>query len=154
MFRDYSMLITSYKIGEVHFLLLGTNGFHVKAKNGRFTAPGSRCRQNLKYENFTSLFGRLRQKIAAKSVPHVQHDYFSLFNQSDHCFLASSVTGSLIAWIRWIRKNNRAARPARTLVQFFDVVCQMTISKFKVSTTTLTHNRKSFILYIYFNAFY
>ena len=90
------MLITSYKIGEVHFLLLGTNGFHVKAKNGRFTAPGSRCRQNLKYENFTSLFGRLRQKIAAKSVPHVQHDYFSLFNQSDHCFLASSVIGSLI----------------------------------------------------------
>ena len=73
------MLIPLYKIGEVHFLLLGTNGFHVKAKNGRFTAPGSRCRRNLKYENFTSLFGRLRQKIAAKSVPHVQHDYFFLF---------------------------------------------------------------------------
>ena len=44
------MLIKSYKIGEVHFRLLGTNGFHVKAKNGRFTAPGSRRRQNLKYE--------------------------------------------------------------------------------------------------------
>ena len=25
--------------------------FHVKAKNERFTAPGSRCRQNLNYEN-------------------------------------------------------------------------------------------------------
>ena len=24
-------------------------------------------------------------------VPHVQHDYFSSFNQSDHCFLASSL---------------------------------------------------------------
>ena len=24
-----------------------------------------------------------------KCVPHVQHDYFSSFNQSDHCFLAS-----------------------------------------------------------------
>ena len=73
------LISTSYKIGEVHFRLLGTNGFHVKAKNGRFAAAGSRCPQNLKYENFTSLFGRLRQKIAAKSVPHVQHDYFFLF---------------------------------------------------------------------------
>ena len=54
------LILTSYKIGEVHFRLLGTNGFHVKAKNERFTAAGSRCRQNHKYENFTSLFGRLR----------------------------------------------------------------------------------------------
>ena len=75
------MLTTSYKIGEVHFRLLGTNGFQIKAKNGRFAAAGSRCRQNLKYENFTSLFQPLRQKIAAKSVPHVQRDYVSLFNQ-------------------------------------------------------------------------
>ena len=59
------LILTSYKIGEVHFRLLGTNGFHVKAKNGRFTPPGSRCRQNLKYENFTSLVGRLGQKISA-----------------------------------------------------------------------------------------
>ena len=65
-----------YKIGEVHFHLFGTNDFHVKAKNKRFTAAGSRCRQNLKYESFTSSFDRLRQKIAPKSVPHVQHDYF------------------------------------------------------------------------------
>ena len=79
MFRDYSMLIlTSYEIGEVHFRFLGTNGFHVKAKNGRFIAAGLRWRQNHKYENFPSLFGQLRQKIAAKSVPHVQHDYFFL----------------------------------------------------------------------------
>ena len=26
-----------------------------------------------------------------KCVPHVQHDYFSSFNQSDHCFLALSL---------------------------------------------------------------
>ena len=74
------MLITSYKIGGVHFRLLGTNGSHVKAKNERCTSAISRCRQNLKYENFTSSFGRLRQNIAPKSVPHVQHDYFSSFN--------------------------------------------------------------------------
>ena len=45
------MLITLYKIGEPHFRLLGTNGFHVKEKSERFTAASSRCRQNLKYEN-------------------------------------------------------------------------------------------------------
>ena len=44
------------------------------------SAASSRCRQNLKDENFTSSFGRLRQKIALKTVPHVQHDYFSSFN--------------------------------------------------------------------------
>ena len=72
----------------MHFRLLGTNGFHVKAKNERFTAASSRCRQNLKYENLTWSFGRLHQNIAPKSVPHVQHDYFSSFNQ----FVALSLT--------------------------------------------------------------
>ena len=86
------MSITLYKIGEPHFPLLGTNGFQVKAKSERFTAASSRCRQNLKYENFTSSFGRLRQNIAPKSVPHVQHDYFSSLNQSNHWFVALSLT--------------------------------------------------------------
>ena len=65
----------------MQFLLLGTNGFHAKAKNERLATASSRCRQNLKNENFVSSCGRLRQKIAPKSVPHVQHDYFSPFNQ-------------------------------------------------------------------------
>ena len=78
------MLITLCKIGGVHFRLLGTNGFHVNAKNEGFTVASLRCRQNLKYENFTSSFGRLRQNIASKSVPLVQHDYFPSFNQSNH----------------------------------------------------------------------
>ena len=82
------MFITLYQLGGVHFHWLGTNGFHVKAKIERFTAASWRCRQNLKYENFTSLFGRLRQSIAPKSVPHVLHDYFSSFNQSNHWFVA------------------------------------------------------------------
>ena len=60
------------KTGEVHFCLLDTNRFHVKPKNERFTAADSSCRQNHKCENLTS-FGRLRQKNAPKSVPHVQH---------------------------------------------------------------------------------
>ena len=74
------MLVTLYKIGGVHFRLLGTNGFHVKAKTERFTSASWQCRQNLEYENFTSSFARLRQNIAPKSVPHVQHDYFYSFN--------------------------------------------------------------------------
>ena len=86
------MLIKLYKIGGVHFRLLGTNGFRIKAKKERFTASSSRCRQNLKYENFTSSFVRLRQNIAPKSVPHVQHDYFSSFNQSNHWLVALSLT--------------------------------------------------------------
>ena len=53
------MLVTVYKVDEVHFRFLGTNGFHVKAENEGFTAAGLRCRQNLKYEQFMS-FGRLR----------------------------------------------------------------------------------------------
>ena len=57
----------------MHFRFLGTNGYHVKAKNDRFNATSSRCRQNLKYENFImASFGRLRQIITSKSVPHVQ----------------------------------------------------------------------------------
>ena len=55
-----------YKIGEVQFRLLGKNGFHAKAKNERFTAACSPCRQNLKNENFTSSFSRLRHKNCTK----------------------------------------------------------------------------------------
>ena len=75
-----------YKIGEVtrHFRLLTTYGFHMKANNDRFPTAGCR-RQNLKMtENFTLSFGRLRRKNAPKSVPNVQHDHFSSFNQSNH----------------------------------------------------------------------
>ena len=89
-----------------------------------------------------------------ESVLHVQHDYFFLFilfNQLNSLLPTTPENNDLIGWIR---QNNRAARAARFLVQFFDVACQMTISKFKVLTTTLTHYSKLFILYIYLNAFY
>ena len=63
------MILTLHKIGEVHFDLLGTNAFHVKAKNGRFTAAGSRCCQNLKCEKFASSFRRLRQTTSKNNSP-------------------------------------------------------------------------------------
>ena len=45
---------------------------------------GNKKLNNLKYENVRSSIGRLRQDIAPKSAPHVQHDYFPSFNQSNH----------------------------------------------------------------------
>ena len=36
---------------------------------------------------FNLEISRLRQRIQLKCVPHVQHNYFSIFNQSDHWFL-------------------------------------------------------------------
>ena len=48
------MLIMLYTMGGVQIRLLGANGFHVKAKNERFTAASFRRRQNLKYEKFKS----------------------------------------------------------------------------------------------------
>ena len=50
----------------MNFRLLGTNGFHLKAKAEKFTAEGSRCRQSLKYENLSSSFGR--QKLQPKEL--------------------------------------------------------------------------------------
>ena len=60
------MLVTLCKIGEVQFRMLGTDGFHIKVENERLTAAGLRFLQNLEYENFTSSFGRLRQKSHQK----------------------------------------------------------------------------------------
>ena len=51
------MLVVLHEIAEVYFCLLGKNGFLVKVENETFTAVGSRCRGNLKYDNFTSSFG-------------------------------------------------------------------------------------------------
>ena len=84
MVCDYPKSVMLYKISKVHFHLLGMTGFHLKTGNERFTAAYSYCPQNLKYKLFTSSFGGLHQKIAPESVPHMQHDYFSSFNQSNH----------------------------------------------------------------------
>ena len=44
-----------------------------------------------KFGNFTLSFGRLGQRIELNCGLHVQHDYFSSFNQLEHCFQASSL---------------------------------------------------------------
>ena len=76
--------------GKVGILNIAAISFEIN-KEFFFTVVCSRCRLNLGFANFTLSFGRLRQRIVFKCVPHVQHDCFSSFNQSDHCFLASSL---------------------------------------------------------------
>ena len=51
---------------EVFFQSIGTNGFHIKAENERFSTVGSPCRENIEFENFTSSFGRLPNKNCTK----------------------------------------------------------------------------------------
>ena len=64
------MLLKLYKISEVHFRLLDTNDFHVKAKNERFTAVSSHCRENLKYESFRSSVRTISELKHATFLSH------------------------------------------------------------------------------------
>ena len=68
MFCDYSMLITLYKIGELHFRLLDMTGFLVKAKNERFPVAGLRCRQNLHVVVWQTISKNCIQKRAARAA--------------------------------------------------------------------------------------
>ena len=81
VFRDYSVLFTLKNTGELSRNWITTNGFKVKSENDSFVVIGSRCRQNLKFGDFTLLFSEVRQRNARKFVLHVQHDYFFIFNQ-------------------------------------------------------------------------
>ena len=65
VFWDCSMLTTLYKIGQGHLILLGTNGFHVEAKNERFTAASLPFDQNLKWK-FQSIIWETTSKTCTK----------------------------------------------------------------------------------------
>ena len=106
-------MVTLYNIGEMHFRSLGTNGYHVKAKNERFNAASSRCRQSLKHENLALSFGRLRQEIALTGVPHVRHDYFSSFNQSNHWFVTLKLPVPLPSSFHKLPNKQRQRRRQR-----------------------------------------
>ena len=47
---DHSMLVRLCEMDEVSCHFICANDFHVKARNEIFTAVGSRCRQNLRFE--------------------------------------------------------------------------------------------------------
>ena len=90
------MLVTLYKIGEVHFRLLGANGFHAKAKNEKVYCCWLALSSETQKCKFHVFIWQTKSKIAPKSVPHVQHDYFSSFNQSNHSFVALSLLSSFL----------------------------------------------------------
>ena len=84
MLCDFSMLvITLYKIGEVHFRFLGTSGLRVKAKNERFTMLRA---SNMKHFDVVTWQTTSKWLHWKAPVPHVQHGYFSSFNQSNQWF--------------------------------------------------------------------
>ena len=53
VFRDYSVLFILYNMSEVSYNWIGTDGFEVKNQTERFTVVCPRCRQNIKFGNFT-----------------------------------------------------------------------------------------------------
>ena len=58
------MLVTLYKIGKVHFhLFFGTNGFHVKAENERFTTAGW---QKISRRHLADYVSKMHRKRAAR----------------------------------------------------------------------------------------
>ena len=68
------------------------------ATNGHVEAPLKKIQRmkDLLLCVHVVVFGRLRQRTMLTSVPHVQHDYFSSINQSDHCFLVLSLSLPLL----------------------------------------------------------
>ena len=98
LFCDYCFFLASSVVDRVRCKWTGRSAVGVNYENERFTVVCSRCRRNLKIRNFTLSFGRWRQGIVLKCVLHVQHDYFSSFNQSSHWFVAFSLTLTLPSW--------------------------------------------------------
>ena len=104
--QDHS--IFSAFLGKVgNKLCSGIDTWKVRRLNqSRPNAEIQTSNANLKYENLTSSFGRLRQTFAPRGVPHVQHDFFSSFNQSNHCFRALSLPLPVLKHPRRRRQQN------------------------------------------------
>ena len=62
VFRDYSVLFNLHNTSELSCNWMGTNGFKDKTENDCFVFICSRCRQNLRFVDFTSLFCGVRQR--------------------------------------------------------------------------------------------
>ena len=51
--HDYSILFILFRMSEVSYNWIGTDGFEVKSETERITVVCPRCRQNLKFGHFT-----------------------------------------------------------------------------------------------------
>ena len=86
MLSDFSNLTTLYKIGKEHFSLFGTNVFHVKSREEKIHCYGLTLSSEPRVLQFHVVIWQTTSKNCTKelSMPHVQHNYFSLFNRSSH----------------------------------------------------------------------
>ena len=82
LFCDYFLFLASFIVDMARFKWTGRSAVEVNIENKRITVVCSRC-ENLKFGNFTLSFSSSGQRIVLKCMTHVQHDYFSSFNQSD-----------------------------------------------------------------------
>ena len=68
-----------YQIGEMSYHFIGRNDCHARAENETFSDAGAHYRLNVKFENFSLLFGRQHgENVVIREL----HDYSSSFNKS------------------------------------------------------------------------
>ena len=83
---DYFVIIPSCSHSimlDVCYIWIGVRGVKLNTDNERFTVVCSNCHQNRNSGNFTLLFCSRGHGLLLKCVPHVQHAYFSSFDQSN-----------------------------------------------------------------------
>ena len=68
----------------------------MKIKKERFSVACSRCRQNLKFGDFTWSLYRVPQEYVVESVLHVQHDYLCSFKPMISLFCAVVVAIAVV----------------------------------------------------------
>ena len=84
------MFVTLYETGEVPFFFVWHEWFSRKGREWKIYRCGLALSSEPQVWKFHALFWQTTSNIAPKSVPHVQHDYFSSFKQSNHWFVALS----------------------------------------------------------------
>ena len=90
-FCDYYCLLTFYTVENLCLKWTGKNAVEFNEANEIFTVDVHVVVKTLNLEISRYRLRRLRQIILLKHVPHVQHDYFSSFTQSDDLFIALSL---------------------------------------------------------------
>ena len=90
-FCDYYCLVAFYTVENLCLRWTGENAVESNEASERFTVGVHVVVRTLNLEISRYSFRTLRQMIPLKYVPHVQHDYFSSFTQSDHLFIALSL---------------------------------------------------------------
>ena len=104
--------------------------------------------KNLHWEIWRCHFGKLRQRIQLKCVPHVQHYYISSFNLSHHCFIVSSLPSSMLKLPNWQEKSsvlNTSAKHARET----QGTCEVSLSSRVERPVSVSRARVSFPLFFY-----